>query len=168
MNLVDLDDAAVLQQAIDKLQRAHDLRKIDPELRADIERTIGEGVAAGRITDEDAARLRRELDEVAPAVMLEANFKQLVPNRKTIGHYAKGLPAKSTFDPLQEVYKMDREDPTRLRALFREMAIFTDDAERIVAGAVAHARKCGIPEQVFEPIIANELREMKGQVRNAI
>lgn len=155
--LVDLDDIPGLESAIAELQRLDDLRKVDPELRADIERVISEALADNRIANEDATRLRHDLDEITPAAMLAANFHELVPNRPALGAYKHLRYELPKVDPLAEVRQRDHDDPTRLRGLVREIATFTDDREQIVRAAVAHAEACGISEETFVPIIAAAL-----------
>ncbi|HUY07492.1 MAG TPA: hypothetical protein VMU99_09565 [Acidimicrobiales bacterium] len=158
MNLVDLDDAVGLQRAIDELQRVHDLRNADPELWADIQRVINEGVSSGRISDENATRLSRELDEVAPATMLEANFKTLIPNRKTIGSYRGALPrcsrgASIPFDWLAA-------DPRRLAGVITEMFTHTSDVRGVVGAVLKLSADCGIENDIADVIISAEVRRV--------
>jgi len=77
--LVDLDDAAGLELAWQALERRRAVCRIDPELRHAIE------VRCARLTPDFAEPILRELSELHPAVVLDAHFHELVPNRPTIG-----------------------------------------------------------------------------------
>jgi hypothetical protein len=79
--LVNLDDVAGLEAAFAELERVHRIRQVEPELRADILRAIDRAVEVGRLSDDEAALFRAELDEVHPAVWLEEHWSDLVPDR---------------------------------------------------------------------------------------
>ena len=79
MRLVDLDDAAGLELAWMELAHRRAIRQADPALRAAIER------CCAHLDPERAAPILAALDEVHPAVVLDAHFAELVPNHATIG-----------------------------------------------------------------------------------
>jgi len=158
--LVDLDDAVGLQRAFDELQRAHDLHKIDPELRADIERTIDEGVVAGRLANEDAARMRSELDEVAPAAMLAANVKTLIENKPTIGYYRRAFPTRSSAE-ISDISGWLAADPSRIVGIVVEAARFSSDWLKIAEHATQLADAAGIDADAADRIIVDAIRSVR-------
>jgi hypothetical protein len=80
---VDLDDAAGLERLWSELRRHRAIRAADPPLRRAILRR------AERLTGEAAKPILDALDELHPAVVLEAHFTVLVPDFPTVGFYGR-------------------------------------------------------------------------------
>jgi hypothetical protein len=82
--MVDLDDAAGLELAWQVLSRRRAVREIDPPLREAMLRRCE------RLAPSAAAPILAELDELYPAVVLDAHFRTLVPeDRPTVGFYRR-------------------------------------------------------------------------------
>ena len=87
--LVDLDDIAGLESAVAELDRVHRIRQADPDLRANIMRALDKAVEIGRLSEGDADLIRAELDDAEPAVVLEAHWSELVPDRAAAGAFTR-------------------------------------------------------------------------------
>ena len=81
---VDLDDAAGLELLWMELRRHRAIREADPELRHAILRRV-DGMTDTVVPIDSRDEILRALDRVHPAVVLEAFFTTLVPDRETIG-----------------------------------------------------------------------------------
>jgi len=84
--VLDLDNPDDVLRAWAEAARILEHRKIDPELREAIIR-----VAIG-LDEQTCDEILAELDRAVPAVVLEANFAALVPNRPAIGACRGGAP----------------------------------------------------------------------------
>jgi hypothetical protein len=149
--LVDLDDIAGLERAWSEVERLRAVRTLDPELRADIMRHVD------RLDPDVAAPILDALDRLPPAVVLEAYFETIVPNRPTIGAFPR-LSTADAPDPGRWI----REDPQRLAAVIQEMARFTDDRRAIAQAALDLADGVGIEEELADRIVSEALRDLNG------
>lgn len=105
-------------------------------------------------------KLQSDHDNV---IDLRENWRERIPNRKTIGYYrSRGIkPNLPTVDPEADIRARDHDDPTRLTVMVSEVARFTHDVTRIAEVVVTHARNCNMPDGVSAPIITAALRALK-------
>jgi len=159
---LDLDDIATqgIEELVAELRRRHLPREADPKLYADLGRTIDKALAENRITADSAARMRKELDEISPAAMLESNFHELIENRPTIGHYRRAFPRRDRVE-IPNVSDWIATDPDRLRGVIAESARFSSDWLAIAENATKLADAAGIPEDVANGIIVDAIRSVR-------
>jgi hypothetical protein len=150
---VDLDDPSDVDRVWHVVAERHRARHADPELRASIVRRLAE--LAGRITPAAAAEIRAALDELLPAVVLDAHRDVLIDNRPALGAFprARFRPSRSSEDWL-------REDPRRLAGLLQEALRFGHDVRRTVESVVDLAERLGIAEDVYLPILREAARQV--------
>jgi hypothetical protein len=147
--LVSLDDIAGLESAWHELRRAHEIKTADPELRRD-----------GRLTEDQATEISAELETTTPPVVLEAHWRELIPNRPTLGAFPR-----HEIGPAPDLGEWYRADPERLRRLVAEMGRFSTDLSKIAAVALDAADKFGIPEDVADRIISDALHALNSEQR---
>ncbi len=80
---LDLDDPGHVERVWQEIHRRFVLRNVDPELRAAIERRCE------RLDPAVAAPIQASLDQVAPEVVAESYFRELVPDMRTIGWWVR-------------------------------------------------------------------------------
>ena len=78
--VIDLDNVADIDRLWHELERAHELRTADPELRDNIEKAITAALDRGAITEEQATEIDLMLESCVPSRVLEAWRKELIPN----------------------------------------------------------------------------------------
>ena len=86
--LLDLDnpDARSLEALWYELRRRH-AEELGSSLLVDVARAITQAAHDGRLAQEDAAELRFELSERAPADVLRCWWHDLVPDRAALGFF---------------------------------------------------------------------------------
>lgn len=162
VNALSVEVITRLVSALERLPGDH------PEQRAAVRRRIAEGVACGRLSDDDAAALRDRLDRMNVGAFLAGHLEDVVGvdvlNGPTIGYYRRAFPRRETPTgpgPLEWL----AADPRRLSGVVREMSRFTTDWKAI-AGAVAElADGAGIVEEVADEIIASAIRDARKEAR---
>jgi hypothetical protein len=137
------DVLAKLWLKVDELWRH---RRIDPELRRDILRV------AAKIAPALVGQLEDELDEAVPAAVLEAHWRELIPDRPTLG--AIPGPGRLTAPSIEDWL---REDPRRLRGVVLEAARFCADDRRVVEGALSLAFELEINLSLAGDIVGQAL-----------
>ncbi len=162
LEVIDLDNVADIDRLWHELKRAHELRTADPELRHNIEKAITVALDRGAITEEQATEIDLMLESCVPGAVLEAWWKELIPNldRATIGAFPR-----RECEPAPNLDQWFRDDPTRLRGVMHEASRFTNDLKRIAAVALDIADKLGIPEDVADQIVADELHALNREHR---
>jgi hypothetical protein len=158
--LVSLDDIAGLESAWHELRRAHEIKTADPELRRNIERAVTIALNDGRLTEDQATEISAELETTTPPVVLEAHWRELIPNRPTLGAFPR-----HEIGPAPDLGEWYRADPERLRRLVAEMGRFSTDLSKIAAVALDAADKFGIPEDVADRIISDALHALNSEQR---
>jgi hypothetical protein len=158
--LVSLDDIAGLESVWHELQRAHAIQTADPELRRNIERAVTIALNDGRLTEDQATEISVELETTVPPVVLEAHWRELIPNRPAPGAFPRH--EAGAAPDLGEWY---RADPTRLCGLVAEMGRFSSDLKLIAASTLDAADKLGIPEDVADRIVSDALRALNHEQR---
>ena len=153
---LDLDDAGAVDRIWQEINARDQARRADPKLTEAIERRLADAVAAGRLDEAGAAEVRAMLDELHPAAVLKAHRQDLVEDRPMPAAGVWG----SAIGPPPEIDAWYREVPARLAGVVRQMARFVDDRQVIAEGAVAHARRLGIAEDTFIPIIRDAIRAL--------
>lgn len=132
-------------------ERLHLLRTADPEAR----RAIRDRLPS--LPPELAAEIEAELEQVRPAVVLHAHWKELVLDRPALGAF----PRRDTLAaPIAAEWL--GEDPGRLVWVVREMARFGHpDWHRIAEAVAAIADGADIAEAVADPLIAGAIRALR-------
>ena len=91
LDSLGIDALEAITSALERL-RAH--RRVDPEGRAIVLSAVDRALSERRLSPDSAAEIRRELDEVVPAVVLAQRWRELIDpelaNRPTIGAYRRG------------------------------------------------------------------------------
>lgn len=153
--VVDLDDIAGLERAFHEIQHLMRIRESDPELRIDIERLL-DGLCPSL-----TSQVRAELDEAIPAVVLEARWRDLIPNKFTLGSFPPGEGTAASSGSVRT-----EDSPHCLSGVVREMARFTDNLRLIAEGALKFADQLGIDEQEADEIVCTTLRAIYGGAPN--
>lgn len=156
---VDLDDADDVARVWAQFQHVAAVRQADPELRAAVLGAVARLELVGRLGSEDAERIRAELDEVTPAIVLASNWRQIVDDRPALGHYLSAFPSRERMKvDLAEFY---RQEPTRLSAVVQEMARFGGDTKKIVDAVIVLADRAGIEPVVADGVISESIRHLR-------
>ncbi|HUZ20621.1 MAG TPA: hypothetical protein VMU75_08640 [Acidimicrobiales bacterium] len=143
-------------------RRRHEARAADPELRACVLRRAKEAETDGRLTLEEAAAIRRSLDEVAPATVLEAWWRQLILNVRFTGAFPRRADPRAAAALPDEWL---RADPRRLANVVAEMRRFAPtDLPKVVKAALALADRVGIDPDIADRVICAALREQPAEV----
>jgi hypothetical protein len=154
-----LDDLTGLEAAWHELQRAHAIKTADPELRRNIERAVTIALNDGRLTEDQATEISAELEATTPPVVLEAHWRELIPDRPMLGAFPR-----HEVGPAPDLGEWYRADPNRLRGLVAEAGRFSSDLRLIAASALDAADKFGIPEDVADRIVSDALHVLnRGQ-----
>ena len=156
LDLANLSPDAILR-LWEATRRVHAARASDPRLRADILRRCQQ------LEDGDlAATIRAELDETHPGVVLEAHWRELIPNRPALGAFPRHE-LIATGSPDQWI----KDDPRRLTGVVHEMARFTENLKEIAQGALDLADRLGIDEQEADRIVCAAFRDSGGGQHHA-
>ncbi|MHB1845328.1 MAG: hypothetical protein ACYCWW_10910 [Deltaproteobacteria bacterium] len=149
LSQLSADDLARLWDAA---RRVHQARSVDPELRAALLGRLDE------LEDRDLAeRVRAELDEAAPAAVLEAHWPEIVPNRPALGTFAGAFPRRNRV-VVPTASEWIADDPERLAGVVAEMARFSSDWRAIADATAKLADQAGIAEDVADAVIVQALR----------
>jgi hypothetical protein len=125
-------------------------RKIDPELRAAIIHI------AERVCPELVDRLKHELDQFVPAVVLEAHQDELIEDKPTLGAF----PCAGTMSaPSIEVWLI--EDPRRLRQVTLEVARFCADDRQVAESVLELAHDLEIDLNLAAGIVGHALLDAR-------
>jgi hypothetical protein len=135
---------------VDELARH---RKIQPELRRDLLRV------AERVDPELAERLEDELDEAVPAAVLEAHWRELVPDRAALGAFPR---RDCTEAPTALEWLL--EDPLRLRNVTLEIARFTKDDRLVAESVLGLAEQLGIDPELAVDVVTHGLIDARHPV----
>ena len=154
----DVDQArAVLDAPPEVLERlwqtvsalaAH--RKVDSGLRRDLLRV------AAKVDPDLVPQLKRELDEFAPALVLEAHASELIPDRLTLGAFPT---ADKLAAPSIEAWL--RAAPPRLRGVLGEASRFCNDDTLVVEGVLQLAKDAGIDLKLAGDVVRHALMDAR-------
>ena len=123
-------------------------RKIQPELRRDLLRV------AERVDPDLAERLKDELDEAVPAAVLEAHWRELVPDRAALGAF----PRRDCIEA-PTASELLTEDPLRLRNVTLEVARFTKDDRLVAESVLSLAEQLGIDPELAVDVVTHGLMD---------
>jgi len=135
------------------LERAADMRQVDPKLRADILRCADEALADGRLAEAEAEAIRCQLDEAHPGAVLEQWWRKLVKNRPSIGAFPR-----RTTPTVPTAGEWLKDNPQRLAGVVREMRRFSDDVPKIVNSVLELADRAAIDAELADRIVCGALR----------
>jgi hypothetical protein len=155
--VIDLDDADSIARAWSEIERVLAVRATDPELRVALASATDRALAAGRIDEATADRIRAELDEATPAVVLEAHSDELIEDRP-LGEVSPP-PTRPVILVADELRARLRENPGNLRHVVAFARGITTDTRHLVELSLAVSDAAGIDRDVAEKIILVELRE---------
>lgn len=154
---IDLDslNADQVLELWSRVEKAKATRDADPELRTAILKRCGQ------LNDRDlGATIRKELDEASPAVVLEAHFAELVPNRPALGAFRGAWPRRARLDtPSADEWL--KEDPRRLAGVVVEMRRFSSDLPKIVQSVLDLADSLSIEADLADRIVTGALRDAR-------
>jgi hypothetical protein len=140
-------------------------RAADPALYSLLLRRTDEALAGGCLSEAQAGQVRRELDELHPALVLSQYWRELIPadllSRPALGHYQRAFPRKEL--DIGEAY---RQDPRRLVGFMTELARFTGDEGRILQATADFAERVGVPDAAAEAAMVEGLTQLRTAWRN--
>jgi hypothetical protein len=154
---INLDNADDVARAWSEVERVLAVRATDPELRVALASATDRALAAERIDEATADRIRDEMDEMSPAAVLEAHASELIEDR-ALGEVSSP-PTRPVILVADELRARLRQDPGNLRHVVAFARGITTDTRRLVELSLAVSDAAGIDRDVAEKIILVELRE---------
>jgi hypothetical protein len=156
--LVNLDDIAGLEAAVAELERVHRIRQVEPELRENILRALDRAVEIGRLNEGNAEAIRAELDEVDPAVVLEAHWGDLIPDRPAPDTSSFRREFDSAPNVEAEVRQRVVDDPVRWLGFLVDTGLGLFEKTETIGNAVLTvALRAGMPVDLAKATVRQAL-----------
>ena len=132
-------------------------RNVDPKLRAAVIHLAQE------VDPALAEQIKHELDEAVPAAVLEAHWRELIPDKPALGAFPRQVTTEApTLDEWLRV------DPRRLRGIVLEACRFSRDERRVVEGVLELAHRLGIDLALASDIVTHALIDARARDNQAV